>query len=202
MTSTTPTQLQLDALREVTNIGCGRAASALSQLVGGRKVEIGVPVVKISPVDTLADLVGGADTKVIAAILGMSGGVNGNLVLILPEDDAHRLAALLLNHPVDEKLTEIGKSALSEAANILASACLSAIGQLTGLKLLPSTPTLTQDHAGAVMDDALSGLEAQKGLVVVLEAKFFTSTTPLVGGQMLLLPEPQGLKTLFSRLGV
>ncbi|MFN7133862.1 MAG: chemotaxis protein CheC, partial [Myxococcales bacterium] len=33
----------LDALREMTNIGCGHAASALSRLVGDRRVSIEVP---------------------------------------------------------------------------------------------------------------------------------------------------------------
>jgi len=198
----TPTKLQLDALREVANIGCGQAATALSQLVGGRKVEISVPLVKLSTVDRLPEIVGGAETRVIGAILGMTGGLNGNLVLVLPEDDAHRLAGLLLNLPVESPLTDIARSALSETANILASACLSAIGQLTGLKLLPSTPSLTQDQAGSLMEDALKNLEAREGLVVVLEAKFFTSAAPIVGGQLLLLPDSDGLTALFSRLGV
>jgi chemotaxis protein CheC len=199
-----PTQLQLDALREVANIGCGRAANALSQLVGGRRVEIGVPEVKLSPVDRLPELVGAPETPVVAAVLGMSGEISGNLVLVLPEADAFRLAELLLNAPVVQQLTEVQKSALSEAANILASACLSAIGQLTSLKLLPSPPSLVQDAVGRTMEEISSHHDAQDGLVVVLEARFFTSGTgaPNVGGQLFLLPDAKSLPVLYSRLGV
>jgi chemotaxis protein CheC len=201
MTMLSPTKLQLDALKEVANIGCGRAANALSQLVGGRKVEIGVPEVKLSSVDRLPELVGGPDARVVAAMLGMTGELNGNLLLILPEADAFHLAGLLLNTTVGSQLSDIQRSALAEAANILASACLSAIGTLTGLKLLPSTPTLAQDSAGPVMEEALSQLDSESGVIVVLEARFFTSK-PLVGGQLLLLPDAKSLQTLFARLGV
>jgi chemotaxis protein CheC len=198
-----PTQMQLDALREVANIGCGRAANALSQLVGGRRVEIGVPEVKMSPVERLAELVGGADTRIVAAVLGMSGELRGNLVLVLPEGDAYSLAELLLNDAVrPQGLSDVQRSALSEAANILASACLSAIGQLTGLTLLPTVPTLVQDLAAPVMEEALHRLDSQSGLVVVLEARFFTSAAPIVGGQLLLLPDAKSLQALFGRLGV
>src|SRR4051812_29533556 len=120
-----PTQLQLDALREVANIGCGRAANALSQLVGGRKVEIGVPEVKMSPVERLSDLAGGVDARVVAVTLGMSGELSGKLVLVLPERDGFHLAGLLLNGTVGTSLSDVQRSALAEAANILASACLS-----------------------------------------------------------------------------
>jgi len=41
-------ELQLDALREVANIGAGHAATALSQLTG-RTVMIGVPEVNVRP---------------------------------------------------------------------------------------------------------------------------------------------------------
>ena len=48
------TDLQLDALREVTNIGCGAAATALSQLLGGRRVEMAVTRSHVIPVAGLA----------------------------------------------------------------------------------------------------------------------------------------------------
>ena len=40
MNPSPPTAVQLDALKEVANVGCGHAASALSQLVGGHQVRI------------------------------------------------------------------------------------------------------------------------------------------------------------------
>jgi chemotaxis protein CheC len=197
-----PSELQLDALREVANIGCGHAASALSQLVGGRKVQIDVPRVVVTAVSEMSVMLGGADAKVVAALLTMHGELSGHLILVLPEKDAQLLCSLLLNAPCELPLSEVQKSALGEAANIVASACLTAIGTLTGLRLLPSTPTLSQDEAGAVIEGALSKTQTPTGLLVVLEAKFHTAIAPSIGGQLLVLPDRTSLKTLLSKLGV
>ncbi|MGQ0505393.1 MAG: chemotaxis protein CheC [Myxococcaceae bacterium] len=197
-----PTDLQLDALREVANVGCGHAANALSQLVGGRKVQLDVPRVMVMPVADMSRLVGGPDARVVAAVLRMEGELGGQLLLILPDQDAHRLTSMLLNQPSTGELSEVERSAIGEVANIVASACLNAIAGLTGMRLLPSTPELVHDTAGIVMDEAFDKTESQTGLVVVLEARFFTSATPLIDGQMLVLPERSSLKKLLEKLGV
>ncbi len=197
-----PTEIQLDALREVANIGCGHAASALSQLVGGRKVQIDVPRVVVTPVSEMPLMLGGADTKVVAALLEMQGELTGDLILVLPEKDALQLCSLLLNAPCEMPLSVVQKSALGEAANIVASACLSAIGTLTGLRLLPSTPTLSQDEVGVVVEEALAKTRTSAGLLVVLEAKFHTTRAPEIGGQLLVLPDRASLATLLAKLGV
>ena len=198
-----PTELQLDALREVANIGCGHAASALSQLVGGRAVQIEVPRVLVTHVAQMTELIGGPDSKVVAATLLMEGDLQGTLLLVLPEADAHRLAGLLLNAPSTDQLSDVQRSAIGEAANIVASACLSAISKLAGLKLLPTIPVLSEDSAGAVLDEALARVDTGgAGLVVVLEARFATAAVPRVGGQFLVLPDKSSLKKLLEKLGV
>ena len=201
MSSDSPSALQLDALREVANVGCGHAASALSRLVGGRKVQIDVPRVVVTSVSEMSVLMGGADARVVAAVLRMEGELEGHLVLVLPEKDARQLCALLLDAPCVGPFNDVQQSALSEAANIVASACLTAIGNLTGLRLLPSPPILTEDQAGEVLGETLAS-RAASGVVVVLEASFQTAMNPSIGGQLLVLPDRKGLATLLSRLGV
>jgi chemotaxis protein CheC len=202
MTPDSPNELQLDALREVTNVGCGFAANALSQLIGGRKVEIAVPRVTSTSLADLPSMMGGPDAKVVAALLGLDGELTGKLLLVLPENDAQLLASVMLNSPCEGPLDGIQKSALGEAANIVASACLSAIGKLTGFKLLPTPPRLTQDDASAVIDEALSDEDSETGLVVVLEAKFHAATAPALGGQFLVVPDRPSLQKLLKKLGL
>jgi chemotaxis protein CheC len=197
-----PTEMQLDALREVANVGCGHAASALSRLVGGRRVNIEVPrALVVSPTD-LPAAIGGEEKQVVAASLEMTGGLAGHLLLVLPEDDAHRLCALLLNAPGEGMFREDERSAFSEAANIVASACLNAIGKLTGLRLLPSVPKVSQDIAGAVVDEALAKVNSNAGVVVVLEARFSAIAAPPIEGQLLVVPDRASLKRLLETLGV
>ena len=52
--------LQLDALREVANIGAGHAATALSQMTN-RTIMIAVPEVNVRPLEEVTDLVGAPD---------------------------------------------------------------------------------------------------------------------------------------------
>ena len=55
-------ELELDALREIANIGCGHAASALSRMVGGKGVCVDVPRVLAARKEEILALVG-ADAR-------------------------------------------------------------------------------------------------------------------------------------------
>jgi len=197
-----PSALQLDALREVANIGCGNAASALSRLVGGRRVSIEVPRAHVVDVDDLTSLVGGHERQVVAATLEIHGQLAGRVMVVLESGDAHRLCELLLNAPTEPRLREAERSAFSEAANIVASACLSAIGQLTGLSLVPSVPTVDEDDAASVVEELLHRSDPGAGVAVVLETRFAATAALPFEGQLLVVPHPASLKKLLERLGV
>ncbi len=194
-----PSDIQLDALREVANIGCGHAVSALARLVGGHTMNLSVPRAMLAATSEVAGLLGGGEAPVVAAKLGMEGQLRGVLLLVLPREDSTALEALLLRRqdaPAEER-----ESALSEAANIVASACLSAIGTLTGWRLLPTVPELVRGAAGLVVSRAVT--EAQGGdRVVVLETRFSAVGAPSVSGQVLLVLERESSKALLTRLGV
>ncbi len=194
-----PSDIQLDALREVANIGCGHAVSALARLVGGRTVHLSVPRVMLASAAEVAELLGGSETRVVAAKLGMQGQLRGVLLLVLPETDSRSLEALLLRR--EDAPAEERESALSETANIVASACLSAIGTLTGWRLLPSVPVLVRGAAGPVLSGVVAEAEGDNS-VVVLETRFSSVGSPAVAGQMLLVLERESSKALLARLGV
>ncbi|MFY0528234.1 chemotaxis protein CheC [Archangium gephyra] len=197
--SPSPSDIQLDALREVANIGCGHAVNALARLVGGRTVNLSVPRAVLAAAAEVAELLGGGEAPVVAAKLGMEGQLRGVLLLVLPREDSAALESLLLRRqdaPAEER-----ESALSEAANIVASACLSAIGTLTGWRLLPTVPELVRGTAGLVVSRAVA--EAQGGdRMVVLETRFSAVGAPAVSGQVLLVLERESSKALLARLGV
>ena len=194
-----PSDIQLDALREVANIGCGHAINALARLVGGRTVNLSIPRALVAEAPEVADLLGGPDASVVAAKLGMDGELNGVLLLVMPTTDSVALESLLLRR--DDAPLEERESALSETANIVASACLSAIGMLTGWRLLPTVPVLLRGTAGLVLADVMVETQGD-GRVVVLETRFASVGLPHVSGQMLLLLDREGSRALLARLGV
>jgi len=85
--------------------------------------------------------------------------------------------------------------ALAEAANIVASACLSVLGGLTRLKLAPSPPDLADGDIATL----LAGDE-RKGWA--LETRFQSIDAPTFGGQLLLLLSHGGVDTLLARMGL
>ncbi|MET0403267.1 MAG: chemotaxis protein CheC [Cystobacter sp.] len=194
-----PSDIQLDALREVANIGCGHAINALARLVGGRTVNLSIPRALVAEAPEVVELLGGPDTSVVAAKLGMDGELRGVLLLVIPTADSVALESLLLRR--DDAPAEERESALSETANIVASACLSAIGMLTGWRLLPTVPVLLRGAVGPVLGNVLVDTRGD-GRVVVLETRFDSVGVPQVSGQMLLLLDRDSSRALLARLGV
>jgi chemotaxis protein CheC len=198
-----PTELQLDALREVANVGAGHAATALSQLVGGSKVHLDVPRAIVADREALPALLPwDRQTRVLVATLHISGELAGHVLVALEQGDAHRLATLLVDGPHAPVLQEVHRSALTEAANIIATACLSANGTLTGFRLIPSVPTLSECHGTEALSAALHELDEGAGVIVALEAHFTASTAQRIEGEMFIVPARQSLRRLLERLGV
>lgn len=164
-------------------------------------MRIEVPQVLFAPVADLADMLHSADHHLVAISFQMIGELTGTVALLLPEEDARSLCTLLMGSESKGELSETQLSALCEAGNIVASACLAAIGTFTGLKILPSAPSLSQSRKGDLILEPWLGLDPS-GSMVVMQIQFTTATTPSIRGQLILLPETRSLATLLSRLGL
>ena len=114
--------LQLDALREVANIGAGHAATALSQMIGGT-IMISVPTINVSRLEEVPPQISEPEEPVAAVLMHMMGDLTGRTLLVFPKPTAARLASLMLRRPgSSEELGEMEQSAIKEAGNILSSA--------------------------------------------------------------------------------
>src|SRR5256885_16456715 len=91
-------ELQIDALREVANIGAGHAATALSQLTN-RKIMISVPQINIVRLEEVPDLLGTPQDVVAAVLMHMLGDLTGRTLLLFPESVARRVSAPLFRPP-------------------------------------------------------------------------------------------------------
>src|SRR5215813_12418692 len=102
--------LQIDALREVANIGAGHAATALSQMIG-ETIMITVPRINVSRLEDARPQVGPPDEPVAAVLMHMLGDLTGRTLLVFPRRTAHRLAALLLRRPEDSDFSAMEETA-------------------------------------------------------------------------------------------
>jgi len=195
--------VQLDTLKEVSNIGMGHAATALSQMIGQR-VNLTVPNVTITEISQVPEHLGGAEKMMVGITLQILGDARGSIMLLFPEESAHRLLCSLLGQ--QEKglvMTEVSVSALKEVGNILASAYLSALGNLLNKTLIPSVPLLAYDMAGAVVDHALIDLSQSGDFAMMIETDFGGEPDQglAIKGHFFLLPDPATLNIFLSDVG-
>jgi chemotaxis protein CheC len=76
------TNLQVDALKEIGNIGAGNAATALAQIIN-TKIDMNVPRVSILEFDKVPALIGGADTYVVGIYLTVFGSAGMDFITSL-----------------------------------------------------------------------------------------------------------------------
>ena len=89
---------QLDALREVANIGAGHAATALSQMTGCT-IMISVPTINIARLEDVPPQVSGPEEPVAAVLMHMLGDLTGRTLLVFPKPTAIRMSELMLRSP-------------------------------------------------------------------------------------------------------
>jgi chemotaxis protein CheC len=194
--------LQLDALKEVANIGAGHAATALSQLTD-RRIMINVPEIEITRLEDIPNTFGDPEAVVAAVLMHVLGDLTGRTLLLLPEENARLLCDLLLRRPpgTSTGIGELEASSLKEAGNILAGAYLNALSDFMGMMLLPSVPSLVVDLSGAVLTTAFLNFGQDRDFVFCVETNFrFTETDRALTGHFLLLPDLASLRAIFEAI--
>ena len=195
--------LQLDALREVANIGAGHAATALSQMVG-ETIMITVPTINIARLEDVPVQMTEPDEPVAAVLMHMLGDLTGRTLLVLPRRTAVRLASRLLKQTQnDQTLSEMGQSAIKEAGNILSSAYMNALSDFMGMLLLPSPPSLAIDMSEAVLTTAYLQFGTDRDYVFCVESEFvMDETNERLRGFFLLLPDAPSLAAILKAVRV
>ena len=195
--------VQLDALREVANIGGGHAATALSQLTGST-IMITVPTIHISRLEDVPLQLGDGEEPIAAVLMHVMGDLTGRTLLVFPQQTALRMAQLVLRRP--GKATSFGpleESAIKEAGNILAGAYMNALSEFMGLMLLPSPPSLTVDMSAAIMTTAHLQFGSERDLVISVETQFLLGDrAEQLRGFFLLLPDVAALHAILRAIRV
>ncbi len=136
---------QLDALKEIGNIGAGNAAIALSQLLN-KKVMINVPRVSLISRDKISEseFMIAPDEVSIAVSLKILGALKGGMLVLFSQKSALLMIDVLLQRKAGttQFLTTVDTSAISESSHILSSSYLNAVGEL--LMIYRLTPLISQ----------------------------------------------------------
>jgi len=199
--------LQIDAMKELANIGTGNAATALSELIG-KRVELSVPRVDIIPLEEVSTLFGDPETPVCAVLAECESSLEAVMVLVMPLEDAEELSEILLSsislHIQEEKRAEIKESSLAEAGNIILGAFISALGDMLNIRLPLSVPSIAFDMLGSIMDVVVGifGISGDTAFLVETPLTFPEDENSNFSARMILIPSPDSLQRFMTALGV
>jgi len=133
--------LQRDALGEIFNIGVGRAAASLSQIVND-EIELSAPMVQFVPSNEAMQVMHGREFDEFSMVeQDYSGPFNAKAMLVFQEQNALVIVGKMLGGVVPpEQLGEFEQEAMCEVGNIILNACVSALADLFHVEFNGSLP--------------------------------------------------------------
>src|ERR1700747_2735708 len=186
------TDLERDALREVSNIAMARAATSLRQMVE-HEVLLSVPTVDIVSQEAAAQIVGNADNVSLVAVRqDFSGVFSGRALLIFPEANSLELVrAVVGRHLPLEDIVDLEDEALAETGNIILNSWVATIANLLKSALKMSLPVVIRGDSQHMFESQVSSL------VLFLHIKFEIRQKK-IGGYVALLMDIPSLDQLRS----
>lgn len=194
------TPIQLDFLKELTNIGGGNAATALSQMVD-HPINMEVPMVKIFPYERLFSDIIEEEEKAVAVSIRILGDAPGSFLLVLREKDALDLIPMILGKDEVGVLDDMSISALQEVCNILCSSYMNALSRMLNITLISSVPAFVQDMFGAILSTAYIEAGQIEDYLLVIE-NYFLVNNNRIKAHLFFIPHPGSLDRIFSTMNL
>ena len=120
--------LEVDALTEIFNIGIGRAADSLNKMTS-QTVDLNVPNVQVMSSRHAKEMLGFSDHCNISAVTQkFSGDFSGQAFLMFSQDSGLKLVRTLLSDDIPvEVLSDLEQDSLVEIGNIILNACFGTV---------------------------------------------------------------------------
>lgn len=190
--------IQLDALKEVVNIGTGNAATSLSLLLG-QKVDMEVPSLNIIKFDELYDRYG--DDEVVAVLVKILDGINGNVLYVFDKEIAFGIINKLTGENIEE-LDPMGESVIGEIGNIVSSGFMNAISEFVSLTAIASVPAVVNDMLSAIIVTSFLESGQHDEYILEIETLFLGDKKSPIGGHFYFIPGPGSLEKILKNLGI
>lgn len=191
--------LQLDAIKEIINMGTGKAASILNQMFTTR-VLLKIPEISFVEASKIDQVFKSRHKEYISFVnLDFNGNFSGTAKLIFPTESASKLVQIFAEEENDEEeLNEIRSSTLAEIGNIVLNSLMGTISNTLTLKLNYSIPTYKEDKFNAIVSYELSGIEPY----LFLAHTNFTLDEYSITGDFILVFEIGSLDEFISHVDV
>ncbi|MGL4761216.1 MAG: chemotaxis protein CheC [Sarcina sp.] len=193
------TNIQLDALKEISNIGAGNAATALSVLLG-TPIDMEIPFIKIIDIEGIYNNIS-LEQIVVGVLIEAKGEVEGNILFLFKEEVASEVIKKFTGE-AGNTFNELGESVVCEFGNIISSTYMNAISEFTGLSMIAGVPAIAHDIEGAVIPSMFIATveDAEKILEIKIILKGFDGEE--VGADFYYLPKENSLEKIFKSIGL
>lgn len=188
---------QIEALRQLANLGSSDAARSLGRLLG-TQVEAVQPRAQVAPRGAVERVLQ-PDGSAFSVHFTVEGGARMRWVMHLTHDGATLMGGLLLGTPGFGKPVETGAlytSALAEMANIVVSSYVGGVAAAVGLTLVPSIPHVGEGSLSETLEAAFGDLDSSLLLVTDLRLPGVRHA-----GRIIAAPVEESLSRLLSMLG-
>lgn len=182
------TPIQQETLAEVINIGVGRAARTLSDLIN-EPVELQVPEVGLYPVEVierrLASLL---PERVTSVHQFFSGTFSGDALLVFPVELAQKLVRLVIRRQgLEGRLLETDLTTLTEIGNLVINAALGTFGEMLQTEIIFSVPDITVETLGSIVRSIARERVSMVQYFILIRARFFIAQEEIEGHLVLLI---------------
>jgi len=153
------TELERDAVAELSNIAMAKAANSLRQMIQ-HEVLLAVPSVDILTGAAAANLVAKPDNpKLVAVRQDFAGALSGRALLIFPETNSLELVRAVVGRQLPlEDIVDLEDEALAETGNIILNSWVATIANLLKSALKMSLPIVIRGDGRRMFESATSTL--------------------------------------------
>jgi chemotaxis protein CheC len=144
----TLSELELDAITELVNLGVSRAATNLARMVH-EEVILTVPKVALLSRREAIETLGERESKSLVAVHQVfEGEITGRALLIFPEERSLELVRAVVGSDLSlEEIIELEQEALAETGNIILNSCLATIANSLESNLKISLPEVLRGES-------------------------------------------------------
>ena len=141
-------ELELDAITELVNLGVSRAATNLARMVH-EEVILTVPKVALMSRREAIETLGERESKSLVAVHQIfEGEITGRALLIFPEERSLELVRAVVGSDLSlEEIIELEQEALAETGNVILNSCLATIANALESNLKISLPEVLRGES-------------------------------------------------------
>jgi chemotaxis protein CheC len=194
--------MQIDVLKEIGNIGSGNACTALAMLLN-TFVDMSVPSIRFLDFESVKEFLGGADSEVLGIRIGVKEDLTGMMFHIVKKSFAERIINTFYPKELNtlKDLNDMDLSVLSEMGNITSGAYANALASLSNMKVDIMSPEYHVNTIEEILAIPLKEYAEVGDKILVIDEQFIMGDEKLTS-HMLLILDGASLQKLFERLGI